>query len=156
MKKIFFGLLVLSVAIACKKPPMSRTANTRSLGKVDPTARPYSNVPATLPGDQATTDNQGKTYRFIVSFFSVASGPDRDGMNTFEKWVSGYATEHKAKISAEKISWGREGEMDYCYSLDGLSKDDQSSFVSAAKTQLASIKQVNVFENEACKHQKRK
>lgn len=134
---------------------MARTANTRSLGKSDPTARPYSTLPAGGVSIQPSGSTQEKTYRYIVSFYSVASGPDRDGMTAFEKWVETYSTEHKSTISVEKISWGREGEMDYCYTLDGLSKDDQAAFIIAAKGQLSNVKQVNTFENEPCKHQKR-
>jgi hypothetical protein len=155
MKKILVTVLVLSSLLACKKPPMARTANTRSLGKVDPTARPYSTLPAGM-STQASGAVQEKTYRYIVSFFSVASGPDRESMTAFEKFVSTYATDHKIAIEAEKISWGREGEMDYCYSLNSMTNDDQVAFIAAAKSQLNTAKQVNTFENEPCKHQKRK
>ncbi|MFM9028037.1 MAG: hypothetical protein ACKOQ6_08570 [Bacteroidota bacterium] len=156
MKRLSIFCLVILFAASCKKPPMARTANTRSLGKGDPTARPYSSTPAgSLPGSQTGTESNGPAYRFIISFFSVASGPDRESMIAFEKWSDGFAGERKLTLKAEKISWGREGEMDYCYSLEGWTPDDQTAFVNAAKEQLKSAKQVNTFENEPCRHQKR-
>lgn len=173
MKRIllvaFISALVAS-NYACKKPPMARTANARSLGKGDPTARPYSQTPNTLstdPGEVAggsvmitpvaegASPAQTITYRFIVSFFSVASGPDRESMTNFENWYNAYLTEKKSTADLEKISWGREGEMDFCFKLAGWSEQDQTAFVNAAKEQLKNAKQVNTFENEPCRHQKR-
>ncbi|MFM7217282.1 MAG: hypothetical protein ACKO7B_10095 [Flavobacteriales bacterium] len=174
MKRYLLVALIsalVSSNYSCKKPPMARTANTRSLGKGDPTARPYSQEApmATDPGEggtagsvmiapvaEGTADTQTTaTYRFIVSFFSTASGPDRESMTNFENWFSTYLNDKKLTADMDKISWGREGEMDLCFKLNGWSEQDQTAFVNAAKEQLKNAKQVNMFENEPCRHQKR-
>jgi hypothetical protein len=58
-------------------------------------------------------------------------------------------------IAYDKIPWGREGETEICFKLDGMSSEQQTAFVNAANEQLKSVKRVNVYENQPCKHQKR-
>jgi hypothetical protein len=180
MKRIILLSLTLAVSTACKHPMMSK-ANTRSLGKSDPTDKPYSTLPpgVIMPGSEeespaagestqsgtvsiqpvepapAAAENQGVVYRYLVSFFSEASGPDREGMDAFEKWVVDYGNKQKMTVAYDKIPWGREGETEICFKLEGMSAEQQSSFIAAANEQLKTAKRTNVYENSPCKHQKR-
>lgn len=180
MKRILLLLTTIAVATGCKHPMLSK-ANTRSLGKTDPTDRPYSSLPpgVQMPGteeDTAATAGaaQGQVaitpvpsaqvpaqepaplvYRFLVSFFSEASGPDNDGMKAFEKWAVDYGNKVKTTVTYDKIPWGREGETEICFKLDGMTAEQQAAFVAAAMEQLKSAKRVNTYENQPCKHQKR-
>lgn len=95
-------------------------------------------------------------YRFLVSFFSEASGPDNEGMNAFKQWVVNYGNSLKMTIAYDEIKWGREGETEICFLLDKLSAEQQVAFINAANEQLKSAKRVNVYENQPCKHQPRK
>jgi hypothetical protein len=94
-------------------------------------------------------------YRFLVSFYSVASGPDNEGMRGFEEWVATYGNERKMTIAYDKISWGREGETEICFLLNSMTAEQQMEFITAANERLKTVKQVNTYENQPCKHQKR-
>lgn len=172
MKRILLLSLVLFSILACKRQNMARTANTRNLGKGDPTAKPYAKytAPATVEtGEESNTNEQKATepeaatenqqpsvvYRYLVSFFSVASGPDNEGMRNFENWVATYGNERKMTIAYDKISWGREGETEICFLLSGMDAEKQQEFIAAANEMLKTVKQVNTYENQPCKHQKR-
>jgi hypothetical protein len=168
MKRLLILSLVLVGFIACKRQNMARTANARSLGKGDPTSKPYSTFnPATQPAvessEETTADvaipSETQTpqivYRFLVSFFSVASGPDNEGMRGFEEWVATYGNERKMTIAYDKISWGREGETEICFLLNSMTAEQQMEFITAANERLKTVKQVNTYENQPCKHQKR-
>lgn len=177
MKRILLLVTTIAVATGCKHPMLSK-ANTRSLGKTDPTDRPYSTLPpgVMMPGtEEDTTAGAGAAdgqvaismvpapaqepapivYRFLVSFFSEASGPDNEGMQAFQKWAVDYGNQQKTTITYDKIPWGREGETEICFKLDGMTAEQQAAFVAAATEQLKSVKRVNTYENQPCKHQKR-
>jgi hypothetical protein len=165
MKHLVILALVIVSFAACKRQNMARTANTRNLGKGDPTARPYatfvapSEVTATDSAYSASADEVASTpqvvYRYLVSFYSIASGPDNEGMRNFENWIATYGNERKMTIAYDKIPWGREGETEICFILSGMSAEKQQEFIAAANEMLKSVKQVNTYENQACKHQKR-
>jgi hypothetical protein len=168
MKRLLILSLVLVSFIACKRQNMARTANARSLGKGDPTSKPYSTFnPAAQPAvetseetaadatAQAETQTPQIVYRFLVSFYSVASGPDNEGMRGFEEWIATYGNERKTTIAYDKIPWGREGETEICFILNGMSPEQQQEFITAASERLKTVKQVNTYENQPCKHQKR-
>jgi hypothetical protein len=146
---------------------MARTANARSLGNTDPLSRPYSTLPAgvQLPGDEAVAGDQGNgavsiemqevTYRYLVSFYSEASGIDYQGLTTFETWVVDYGKNLQLTIAYDKIPWGREGETEVCFKLSELNEKQQAEFVAAANEKLKSVQRVHTYENQPCKHQKR-
>ncbi|MEY4595397.1 MAG: hypothetical protein RIQ47_1807, partial [Bacteroidota bacterium] len=133
-----------------------------------PSSKPYPTFnPATLPAvessEETTADaaipSETQTpqivYRFLVSFYSVASGPDNEGMRGFEEWVATYGNERKMTIAYDKISWGREGETEICFLLNSMTAEQQMEFITAANERLKTVKQVNTYENQPCKHQKR-
>lgn len=171
MKRILLLSLVLVGFLACKRQNMARTANTRNLGKGDPTAKPYAKYTApvavetaeetsisseqTTPVTPAENQQPAVVYRYLVSFFSVASGPDNEGMRNFENWVATYGNERKMTIAYDKIPWGREGETEICFILSGMNAEKQQEFITAANEMLKTVKQVNTYENQPCKHQKR-
>lgn len=165
---LFVSLTLLGLP-SCKRQQMARTANARSLGMVDPTARPYSSLPpgVPMPGADATasaeqgsmtvseTEPTAPTYRYLVSFFSEASGIDNEGFTAFEKWVAEYGKNLGQEITYDRILWGREGETDLCFPLKTLDESQQKAFVDAANLQLKNVKRVNISENEACRHHAR-
>lgn len=83
-------------------------------------------------------------YRLVVSFFSIGEGVNKPVADKFLKFVAEYST----KVKYESFSWGREGEVDYCFKLSELSPSQQDEFVLKAKDILA--KKVRVSENASC------
>ena len=95
-----------------------------------------------------------ETFRLIVSFISKASGPDQSANQLFLDFVNFFSTKNNVKIVYEKYPWGREGESDYCFKLNELSKEKQIEFIKELKAKLTVSDRVLFEENAACRHKK--
>jgi len=89
-------------------------------------------------------------YRLVVSFFSPGNGIDHKMKREYLEFISNY----KAEISYEQTSWGREGEVDFCFSLKGLSKKEQEEYVRKSKELLSKSNRVHLYENVPCRHKR--
>jgi hypothetical protein len=85
-------------------------------------------------------------YRVVVSFGSECCGTDEKGRRSLEKVVGGYPIKALGEVRGH---WGKEGEYDVCFTLDGLSVADRARFVAQVKTAV-SRKLVAVEENATC------
>jgi hypothetical protein len=135
MKKIFFLASVISLAcISCKsKKEASKT--------IENPANITSNVAAT-----------SISYRLIVSFISKGAGPDSEKI----KFFLAYADGHPKKPAYQTIAWGREGEVDYCFTLSELtSKKDLVTFIEDIKKLGAGSDMLIISENTECQHKSR-
>ena len=92
-----------------------------------------------------------QTYRIIVSFISKGTGVDRPKAESFLKYVE----THPKKPAYDKIQWGREGEMDFCFLLKELDKKETATFIETIKTQMKGSDMVFVTENTVAPHKKR-
>jgi hypothetical protein len=57
-----------------------------------------------------------------VSFRSIGAGIDRKTHKTFLNYIEQFEKEEKVKLVYDKIFWGREGEVDYCFQYNSLSQ----------------------------------
>ena len=121
-------LCFVLVAISCKSRQTLNTSETSN----------GSNSKATI-------------YRLIVSFISRGSGINSEKRAAFLAYVEA----HAKKPASERVSWGREGEVDYCFTLAGLSKKEQVEFVKEIKNIVAGSDQVIVSENSECIHKRK-
>ncbi len=96
-------------------------------------------------------DNEQNNYRFIVSFYSIGAGTEQKQIEKFENFLTGYRQKTGKSISAEKTSWGREGELDFCLNLSEISSNDQLNFIRDAKEELKTARWVNFSENSPCR-----
>lgn len=135
MKKIFFLASLISLAcISCKskKEAVKTTENTAN------TATSSVDTPV--------------TYRLIVSFISKGAGTDSQKRTAFLAYVDG----HALKPAYKTVTWGREGETDYCFSLSELkSKKDLVTFIDEIKKIAAGSDMMNLTENAECQHKGR-
>jgi hypothetical protein len=92
------------------------------------------------------------TLRLVVSFYSIGGGIDEKLQGEFVKFLDAYPK----KIVYDPARWGREGEVDYCLKLSGLSSSEQDNFVKKAKEMLSKSTLVHVYENATCVHKPRK
>jgi hypothetical protein len=116
---------------------------------------------ATPPGDTKTDDpksNERKSgtpepgvYRFTVSFYSPGNGIDHAVKGKYDNFVADFGKRHKVKLQHETVSWGREGEVDYCFPLTELSTTDQAAFVKESLAILKASERVNTKENTTCR-----
>ena len=110
--KIKHILLIISVAmiiVACKtknKVAINNTANT--ISESPSTATPSIITP--LPDS---------IYRFSVSFVSIGTGVDRNAKRQFVQYINEFGQKHNITLKYESVSWGKEGEVDYCFRLLG-------------------------------------
>jgi len=87
------------------------------------------------------------TYRAIVSFGSAGSGIDSKTAAQLESYVISFGKAEGKAIAYEKVNYGKEGEVDYCFPLTELSKGKQGDFVNGLKNLTKSAKIVTVKEN---------
>ena len=93
--------------------------------------------------------NEGN-YRLIVSFFSPGNGIDHKMKQEYTKFIENYGR----KITFEDVLWGKEGEVDFCFSLKELSGKEQEEFVKTSKELLSKSTRVHVYENTPCRHKR--
>jgi len=89
--------------------------------------------------------------RLIISFNSLASGIDSEAKKEIDEFISRYEKEKGVRLAKEVAHWGKEGELDYCFKLSELSKEDQEGFVSEIKSLVKKSKQTGVVENAPCR-----
>lgn len=135
MKKIFFLASLISLAcISCKSKKETVKANEN-------TANTSSN-----------TADKPVTYRLIVSFISKGAGTDSEKRTAFLAYVDG----HPLKPAYKMVTWGREGETDYCFNLSELTaKKDLVGFIEEIKKIGAGSDMMNITENAECMHKGR-
>jgi hypothetical protein len=88
--------------------------------------------------------------RLLVSFISIGQGADQQAREKFDKFLK----EQTVLVNYEGINWGREGEMDYCFTLGELSPAQQAEFVKKVKALIGENKLVLISENVPCAHKK--
>jgi hypothetical protein len=134
MKKIFFLASLVSLAcISCK-------AKKQSVKTSESTAAILNTPDAPI------------TYRLIVSFISKGAGTASEKRTAFLAYVDGHAN----KPAYKTVTWGREGETDYCFNLAELpAKKDLITFIDDIKKIAAGSDMLLISENAECAHKGR-
>jgi hypothetical protein len=98
-------------------------------------------------GDDVTAvpERTEEQSRLVVSFISQGEGIDKKTHDAFVMWVK-----QKGNIRYDAHSWGREGEMNYCFALENLSPAEQDEFVEEVRAQLIGKQQVYINEHADC------
>ena len=89
-------------------------------------------------------------FRFIVSFYSPGNGIDRKMQQKYQEFIAN----NYPKVIFEKIKWGKEGEIDFCFKLNELDEEKKKQFVKNSKEILSNSNRVHIYENTPCKHKK--
>ncbi len=133
MKYLLYLLAVISI-ISC--------TNTKKIAEKNTTTTSQNtNMPET-------------NYRLIVSFISIGSGTDKKAKQQYDQFISQYEQKYKIKLNYEITSWGREGEVDYCFKLIELKEKQQELFITETKEILKSSSLVRFKENTTCRQKK--
>ena len=91
-----------------------------------------------------------RTTRLVVSFYSICCGIDHKAKENLDNFIKGYEKAKRKKLTKAAVSWGREGEVDYCMKLAELSRREQKRFIAKVRLLLKSSKLVHINENAAC------
>ena len=89
---------------------------------------------------------------FIVSFFSIGSGINSKARKEFDLFIAEFATKYQTPLNPKQRKWGREGEVDYCFELDGLKKELKTELIAQAKQNISEKKWVRININKPCKN----
>ncbi len=110
---------------------------------------------------EKTTENNTKkmnqsqnTYALVVSFISIGQGVDQKAIEQFNQLIADIEQKKQVKINYEKIPWGREGEVDYCFNLSELDKETRQLFLTKTDELLSKNTLVKVEKNAACVHKR--
>jgi hypothetical protein len=94
--------------------------------------------------------SKSENYSLVVSFYSIGSGIDRPVAQEFDYLVKDFQEQFGEDFYSERVSWGREGEVDYCIQLDKLKSASKESFKSRAESILKKTERVHSKENAPC------
>ena len=82
-----------------------------------------------------------------ISFISKGSGIDREAKQNVISYIENYNKVHSLSITYETIRWGREGEVDFCFSLSELKKSKQNKFIQDLRELVKNKESVSITEN---------
>lgn len=97
-----------------------------------------------------TNSDLGNNFRFIVSFYSPGNGIDRKMKQRYEEFLAN----NYPKVIYEKINWGKEGEIDFCFMLNEFDEEKKKEFLESSKEILSNSSRIHMYENTPCKHKK--
>lgn len=137
MKKIRLIIPVLCLIIACK-------ANENTEKKSMETSKEINNQ---------NQSNQ-KTYDIVVSFISMGEGIDEKTRDELVKSFKLKIDEFKTRVNVEQVPWGREGEIDYCFTLDNLTDSQKKELKKLIKQIVKDNQLINYQENVPCVHKR--
>lgn len=93
---------------------------------------------------------QEEKYPLVLSFYSIGSGVDGNHLRKFSEFLENY----QPKLNPIITPWGREGEVDFCFTLNELSTKQRNQFVKQVREQLKDCKLVHINENAPCVHKR--
>ena len=103
--------------------------------------------------EAAPNDAKEAMKNLVVSFYSTGGGANYKAAKQFEDFLFEYGTKTNTVISFDKIPWGKEGEVDYCISLEGWTDESGNNFKAKVNNLLRGV-QVHIKENTACRSKK--
>jgi len=132
---IYLFILVALAACSTKKKSASNTNDTSQA--TDSASEAIEEVKEAVQ----------ERARLIVSFYSPGNGIDNEAHQLFAKEI----LESNKEIKYSKVSWGREGEVDYCFQLANMTAGEQAVFVDKVMDLLRNSERIHFYENEACR-----
>ncbi|MBK7762326.1 MAG: hypothetical protein IPI46_03005 [Bacteroidetes bacterium] len=99
---------------------------------------------------QTTIQSKPITQNLVVSFISFGSGIDYKSIPGFEQLIEGFNLKNGCKMSFTKKNWGREGEVDYCFTAN--SAECLQQFTDAIKSNYSKNERILIKENGKCKN----
>lgn len=86
---------------------------------------------------------------FTISFYSPGTGIDRDAKGQVDNIIQNYIKKNY-EITYSAVPWGREGEVDYCFTLQKLKPKVYKEFFNEIRI-LLKDKMVHIKEQSPCR-----
>lgn len=97
---------------------------------------------------QKQPDFNNPDQYFKVSMYSIGTGIDHEAENAVVNTIDKY-TKKGHYIGYARVQWGREGETDYCFTLQKLDPTVYKEFLGELSSLLKN-KQVHITEKDPC------
>lgn len=104
----------------------------------------------------SSEESKEELFSMVVSFFSRGAGIDFMVAREYESLVKKYETAHPEKFTAERVGWGREGELDYCIQFGDLNKNIAREFVNQSRVITDKTDLVHVKMDSECRRRRKK
>lgn len=154
MKFLAFCLIAFTM-MSCKSSKPGTNNNTTAPAD-DIAGQSYQKLTAgeseTIEGADALEEMKSTVWRLIVEFFSIGEGTDMEAKKHFDHYLSQWNADGNPKVNFVTVPWGREGEVDFCFTLAGMSSDQQQKFIDGLRETLRFSRLVRLTENEKCMH----
>lgn len=92
-----------------------------------------------------------QVHTYTVSFISIGSGTDREARKRYDRFILDCEEANNTKLTYQKVNWGREGEMDYCFEIGALIPSIQEKFIAESKDILKESQLIRYVENKPCR-----
>ncbi len=93
--------------------------------------------------------------RWVVTFVSEGSGPDGKAMRLLETKMGEWQKTYEWELSPERIAWGKEGEMDYCFKMSDFRNYAPQRLDALFKETFGDNPLVQWGVRDSCPHQAR-
>jgi hypothetical protein len=141
--------------IATSAAPKTSTQAEKASPAVHNDTVVKSKLPQIEQQPKTTTSELDSTlYSLVVSFYSIGEGIDFKVAKEYNQMLSAYTTKEGILLNFDKVSWGREGETDFCIRLNGLSKKEKEIFIKKSQEILKKTKLVHTKENASCRQKR--
>ncbi len=87
------------------------------------------------------------SFRLVVTFISIGAGTDPDGKAFLDNYILDFKKRSGKNISYIMIPWGREGEVDCCFTLSELSISEQTDFIEQLRRVMTGRELIQINEN---------
>jgi len=135
MKNLLFILLIGTTGMfACKKSEQAMGAE-----KI---------LPSNTGSETIKNNAEILGYDMVVSFISKGAGIDSKLKEKFDTFLISFNKENKTEIEPIKKGWGREGEIDYNFTLKNLSTSQKKEFISSTKEIVGGTDMVHITFNK--------
>jgi hypothetical protein len=129
-----------------KKAKTTITASTVVSDSTKVVPLPKTNTPVNVIKED---NKEIKLAQLVVSFASMGAGIDAKSRQKFLEHITWFNEQHHIELMYDKKSWGREGEMDYCFY--GNNEILMPILFKELKEKLANGTKVFVKQNFPCK-----
>ncbi len=77
---------------------------------------------------------QPDTFKVVISLISIGEGTDPEGPAKIQRFLDSWKSKNGQTPAYEVQPWGREGEVDYNFTLRGMRVNQQKEFVTALQS----------------------
>ncbi|MBL7924042.1 MAG: hypothetical protein JNL88_07580 [Bacteroidia bacterium] len=154
MRKTTSLLIGLSLAlVACKS---SRESGAKSENTAEVTTTTTTGPSSSSGSNENTvqTENWNReqaklgpdSFRLVVTFISIGAGTDPDARALLDKYLLDYKSRGGKSLKYIMIPWGREGEVDCCFTLEELNASEQKDFIEGLRDAMKTRELIQVNE----------